>query len=80
MMDYPIFLGTAAYLAMTSLGCTSLLGLRPFDVARIGAAVTLLWASIEKWAYPEWTYPNCTPTKTCRWARSALLHDRRRDG
>ena len=57
MMDYPIFLGTAAYLAMTSLGCTSLLGLRPFDVARIGAAVTLLWASIEKWAYPEWTYP-----------------------
>jgi hypothetical protein len=57
MMDYPIFLGTAAYLALSGLGRTSVLGLRPLDIARIGAAITLLWASIEKWAYPEWTYP-----------------------
>jgi hypothetical protein len=57
MMDYPIFLGTAVYLTLTSLGVTSFLGLRPLDIVRIGAAVTLLWASIEKWAYPEWTYP-----------------------
>jgi hypothetical protein len=57
MMDYPIFLGTAAYLALTGLGRRSFLGLRPLDIARVGAAVTLLWASVEKWAYPEWTYP-----------------------
>jgi hypothetical protein len=57
MMDYPIFLGAAAYLAMTSIGPSAILGLRPLDVVRIGAAVTLLWASIEKWAYPDWTYP-----------------------
>jgi len=57
MMDYPIFLGAAAYFALRGFGVSSCLGLRPLDVARIGAAVTLLWASIEKWAYPEWTYP-----------------------
>jgi hypothetical protein len=57
MMDYPIFLGTAVYLAMSGLGKTSLFGLRPLDLVRIGAGITLLWASVEKWAYPEWTYP-----------------------
>jgi len=57
MMDYPIFLGVAVYLTMTSVGPASLFGLRPLDVVRIGAAITLLWASVEKWAYPEWTYP-----------------------
>jgi hypothetical protein len=57
MMDYPIFLGDAVYLAMSGFGMTSLLGLRALDIVRIGASVTLLWASVEKWAYPEWTYP-----------------------
>jgi hypothetical protein len=57
MMDYPIFLGLAIYLAMSGLGRTTLFGLRSLDIVRIGSAVTLLWASIEKWAYPEWTYP-----------------------
>jgi hypothetical protein len=57
MMDYPIFLGAAVYVAMSGFGLTSLLGLRSLDILRIGASVTLLWASIEKWAYPEWTYP-----------------------
>jgi hypothetical protein len=57
MMDYPIFLGVAVYLAMDGVGLTSLLGVKRYDIVRIGAAVTLLWASIEKWAYPEWSYP-----------------------
>jgi hypothetical protein len=57
MMDYPIFLGAAVYIAMSGLGRTSLLGVRALDIVRIGAAVTLLWASVEKWAYPEWSYP-----------------------
>ncbi|HZL58511.1 MAG TPA: hypothetical protein VFC38_02305 [Stellaceae bacterium] len=56
MLDYPIFLGLAAYLGLTGLGL-ELFGRRPLDVARWAAALTLMWASIEKWAYPDWTYP-----------------------
>jgi hypothetical protein len=54
MMDYPIFLGLAAYFVMSALDLTVP---RPVDVARWGAGITLMWASIEKWAYPDWTYP-----------------------
>jgi hypothetical protein len=56
MLDYPIFLGLALYLAMTAAK-VRVQGFRPLDVARWGAAITLMWASIEKWAYPQWTYP-----------------------
>ncbi len=56
LMDYPIFLGVAAYLALTGLQRT-LFGARPLDVVRWAAGITLMWASIEKWAYPEWTFP-----------------------
>jgi hypothetical protein len=56
MMDYPIFLGLAGYLALSGLQ-RKVFHLRPIDVARWGAGITLMWASIEKWAYPEWTYP-----------------------
>jgi len=56
MLDYPIFLGVAAFLALTGLDL-DLFGLRPLDVARWAAALTLMWAAMEKWAYPDWTYP-----------------------
>ncbi|HEV3372079.1 MAG TPA: hypothetical protein VG145_05985 [Xanthobacteraceae bacterium] len=56
LADYPVFLGLAAYLVLVGLQ-RDLLGLRPLDVARYSAAVTLMWASIEKWAYPEWSFP-----------------------
>ena len=56
LLDYPIFVALAFYLAMTSLNLR-LGSLRPIDVARWGAAITLIWASVEKWAYPQWTYP-----------------------
>ena len=56
LLDYPIFLGLAGYLALTGLDA-KVFGLRPLDVARWAAAVTLMWASVEKWAYPEWTAP-----------------------
>jgi hypothetical protein len=56
LADYPIFLGVAAYLALIG-GQTSFFGARPIDVLRWAAGVTLMWASIEKWAYPEWSYP-----------------------
>ncbi|MEO5784552.1 MAG: hypothetical protein ABIS17_03465 [Casimicrobiaceae bacterium] len=55
MLDYPIFLGVAGHLAIDSL-----YGRDRRDVAqesvRICAAVTLLWASIEKFAFPEWSF------------------------
>ncbi|WP_426437281.1 hypothetical protein [Bradyrhizobium genosp. P] len=56
LADYPIFLGIAAYLGLVGLR-KDLLGIRPLDVVRYTAAVTLMWASIEKWAYPEWSFP-----------------------
>ena len=31
--------------------------MRPIDVLRYAAAITLMWASIEKWANPQWSYP-----------------------
>ncbi|MGY3581898.1 hypothetical protein ACVIGB_000030 [Bradyrhizobium sp. USDA 4341] len=56
LADYPIFLGVAAYLALAGLQ-KDLFGVRPVDVVRFAAAVTLMWASVEKWAYPEWSFP-----------------------
>jgi hypothetical protein len=56
LADYPVFLGVAAYLALTGLQ-KDLFGFRALDVVRWTAGVTLMWASIEKWAYPEWSFP-----------------------
>ncbi len=55
MADYPIFLGIAVYIAMTGLQ-RDFFGIRAVDIVRWSAGVTLMWASIEKWAYPEWSY------------------------
>lgn len=57
LMDYPIFLGVAAYLALTGFRQATFLGVRPLDIVRYAAGITLMWASVEKWAYPEWTFP-----------------------
>lgn len=56
MADYPIFLGIAVYLALTGLQ-RDFFGVKAIDIVRWSAGITLMWASIEKWAYPEWTYP-----------------------
>jgi hypothetical protein len=56
LADYPVFLGVAAYLALTGLQ-KDLFGIRPLDIVRWTAGVTLMWASVEKWAYPEWSFP-----------------------
>jgi hypothetical protein len=57
MMDYPVFLSVAGYLIVRGLGRETFLGLRAQDLIRWGVAVTLMWASVEKWAYPGWTFP-----------------------
>jgi hypothetical protein len=56
LADYPIFLGVAVYLALVGLQ-QDFFGARPIDLLRWAAGITLMWASIEKWAYPEWSYP-----------------------
>jgi hypothetical protein len=56
LADYPVFLGFAAYLALVG-GRTNFFGARPIDVLRYAASITLMWAAIEKWAYPQWSYP-----------------------
>jgi hypothetical protein len=56
LMDYPIFLGSASYFAMVGLERTRW-AMKPLDVVRCAAAVTLMWAAVEKWGYPQWTYP-----------------------
>jgi len=57
LMDYPVFLGVAAYLGLTGLRQEFVFKVHPLDIVRWAAAITLMWASIEKWAYPEWTFP-----------------------
>lgn len=56
LADYPIFLGIAAYIALTGLQ-RDFFGIRPIDILRWSAGITLMWASVEKWAYPEWSFP-----------------------
>ncbi|RYF04377.1 MAG: hypothetical protein EOO40_11265, partial [Deltaproteobacteria bacterium] len=56
LADYPVFLGVAVYLVCQGLNLKPL-GLRPLDIVRWSAAITLMWASVEKWAYPQWTDP-----------------------
>jgi hypothetical protein len=56
LADYPVFLGVAGYLALVGFQ-RDFFGVRPIDVVRWTAGVTLMWASVEKWAYPEWSYP-----------------------
>ena len=56
MLDYPIFLGLAGYLILSGWHIDPF-GRPPTVLLRWSAAVTLMWASIEKWAYPDWTFP-----------------------
>ncbi|MDE2116033.1 MAG: hypothetical protein KGJ29_14335, partial [Hyphomicrobiales bacterium] len=55
MMDYPIFLGIAVYFGALSLN-RKVFSIEPVTFLRWSTGLTLIWASVEKWAYPEWTY------------------------
>ncbi len=56
LMDYPLFLGIAAYLIIKSLRLSRL---QPYalSILYVAMAQTLLWASVEKWAFASWTLP-----------------------
>jgi hypothetical protein len=56
LSDYPMFIGLAAYLALTSLKSGQLRSQRML-VLYVSICVSLMWGAIEKWAYPQWTFP-----------------------
>lgn len=74
LMDYPIFIGIAAYLFLTGSG-KSFFGVRPIDLLRWLIAITLMWASVEKWAYPHWSYPivEARPNMTLGFTRDFFM-------
>jgi hypothetical protein len=56
MLDYPVYLGLAAYFALSVSQDARLLALRS-DVLRWTVALSLLWPSMEKFVYPGWIAP-----------------------
>jgi hypothetical protein len=56
LSDYPMFLGLAAYLGLTSFRKGRLQSHRML-VLHVSICVSLMWGAIEKWAYPQWTFP-----------------------
>lgn len=56
LTDYPLFLGIAAWLALTSCRAARLRAAR-LPVLCASLCASLMWAAVEKWAYPQWTLP-----------------------
>ncbi len=55
LLDYPIFLGIATYIIIDSLAGEKR-ATTAHNIMRWCTGVTLLWAGIEKFAYPEWSF------------------------
>lgn len=55
LLDYPVFLAAATFVAIDSLGRARLNNVA-LAVLRVGAGITLMWAGAEKWLYPWWSY------------------------
>jgi hypothetical protein len=56
LADYPMFLGIAAYLALSSKRSERLRAMR-MPILCCSLCITLMWGAVEKWAYPQWTFP-----------------------
>ncbi|MCF1709341.1 DUF305 domain-containing protein [Tabrizicola sp. J26] len=57
LLDYlALGLGVAGYLVLASARNPDLRRYR-FDLLRWAVAISLMWSSLEKFAYPEWFYP-----------------------
>ncbi len=55
MLDYPFFLGVAAFLSIDSV-CGQKRQLQGLGILRVTVGVSLLWCGVEKWLYPDWTH------------------------
>lgn len=55
LLDYPIFLGAAAFIALDTLSAGMRLD-KALALLRLATGITLMWASAEKWFYPWWSY------------------------
>jgi hypothetical protein len=56
MLDYLIFLGIGAYFALASIDRPKWVKGRYIGLYA-ATGLTLLWAAIEKWGFPGWTFP-----------------------
>jgi len=56
MLDYPVFLGLAAYFALSVSDNPKVHAFR-FDCLRWGVSLSLLWPAMEKFLYPAWIAP-----------------------
>jgi hypothetical protein len=56
LSDYPMFIGTAIYLALTTFK-SERFGSGRMIALQTSICLTLMWGAIEKWAYPQWTMP-----------------------
>ena len=57
MADYIIFLGIALFLIIGSKNTKNHVSSSAFLILYLSISWTLQWASVEKWAYPHWSYP-----------------------
>ncbi len=56
MLDYLIFLGVGVYFLLSGMKDRKWLKVR-YVTLFASTGLTLLWAAVEKWGYPYWTYP-----------------------
>jgi hypothetical protein len=56
LSDYPLFIGLAVYMGLTSFESNRLRSHR-MVVLYVSICVSLMWGAVEKWAYPQWTFP-----------------------
>ena len=56
LSDYPMFIGLAVYLGLTSFSSARLRSWR-MPALYISICISLMWGAIEKFAYPQWTFP-----------------------
>jgi hypothetical protein len=55
LSEYPVFLGIAAYFALA--GISPQWRVRATTILRVSVALSLMWGGVEKWLFPQWTYP-----------------------
>jgi len=55
LSEYPVFLGIAAYFVLAGQG--PVWRARATTILRVAVALSLMWGGVEKWLFPQWTFP-----------------------